>query len=116
MHQPLVGHRGQEQRAGQRLSQQLDAGMGVAQIGHGLRNQPQRIQCRAVVRQRQVLVGTTLDVLPGLCLDVVNGMAFVIRRAADVCRNLRVCGAYCFTQGVAHGVLHQACDHMRSRL
>ena len=116
VHQTLVSHRCEQDGAGQRVPQQFSARVGTLHIRQRTGQQPQVIERRAVVRQRQILVGSTLDVPPRLCLDVVDGMALVIGRAGNVRRNLAVCRAQGLTQSVDYSDAHQASDHMRSRL
>ena len=116
VHQLLVGHGRQQQRAVQRLAQQRAAGVGLLQLRQRLGQQAQLVEGGAVVGQGQALVRAPLDVLPGLGLHMVDGMPLVIGGMGDVRRDLCVGGAHGGAQGVegSHGC--QASDHMRNRL
>ncbi len=116
VHQALVGHGGEQDGAGQVVAQQRGAGVGAPQVGNRLGQQPQSIPGLAIVGECEVLVCSALNVPPGMRLDVMDGMALIVCSAGNVCRYLAVRCAHRRSQGVELGGVHQASDHMRSRL
>ena len=87
MGQTVVSHRCQQHRPLQRLVQQLQAGVGLRQIGQRLGLQAQRVKSCAVVGQRQALVGSTFYMGPGMGFYMVACLRGVARQCVKPRRN-----------------------------